>query len=80
MSMWTVAALAAVMAFFAWFTGHWSPTFWLALVVYLVVGFLFPPVGVVVGALVVLRLLLVHGQAVIAGIEKQLQPSGTAVA
>lgn len=78
MSKWTVYALAVVIAFFGFVAGHWSASLWLALAVFLVVGSIFPPVGIIVGAIVVLRLVLVHGPTVIQNVQKQLQPSAAA--
>jgi hypothetical protein len=60
-SAWGVGVLAVLIGLIAVFRGHWSDSLWLALVVYVLFGFLFPPAGVLFGGLVVFYLLFVHG-------------------
>ncbi len=57
-NVWTVVALAVVIGMLQFLRAGWSWHLALGLVGLLVVGALFPPIGVGIGAVVVLLLLL----------------------
>ena len=74
-SAWPVGALAAVIALIALVRGHWSDTLVVALVVFLLGGFLFPPAGILIGACVVFYLVIVHGAELAGDVKALVTPS-----
>jgi uncharacterized membrane protein YcjF (UPF0283 family) len=71
MNFWVVVAFALVIAAISIVLGHWSSGLFVALMAFLVMGALFPPVAIGIGAVVVLDLLLVHHKS----LSTQLQSS-----
>jgi len=61
-SFWTSVVLALVIVAIALVRGQFTPRVWLALLGYLVLAALFPPAGFLIGGIVVVYLLLVHGR------------------
>ena len=59
-NFWVVIALAIVIAAISILVGHWSSGLFVALIVLLVMGAVFPPAAVLIGGVVVLDLLFVH--------------------
>ena len=77
MSFWVVVAFALVIGAISIVLGHWSSGLFVALMAFLVMGALFPPVAIGIGVVVMLDLLLVHHQELSTQLQSSLGGSPT---
>jgi hypothetical protein len=80
MNFWVVVAFVLVIGAMSVVLGHWSSGLFVALMALLVMGALFPPVAIGIGAVVVLDLLLVHHKALSAQLQSSLGAPAPAAA
>ena len=69
---WGGLGLAIVIAAFLWALGQVSPAALVGLLVLALVGFVFPPVALAIGGIVLLVLLMVHGQPIFAALQRMM--------
>lgn len=74
LSFWTVVIMALAMVVLVGATGHWSSGFWVAVLVFLLVGAVAPPAAIAFGAPALLYLGLTHGQTFIANVSALMSP------
>lgn len=65
---WAVAVIALLLVALVGATGHWSPGFWIALGLLVLVGALFPLPAAIFGGSALLYLGLTHGRQFIANV------------
>lgn len=75
LSFWAVVVIALALIALTGATGHWSTGFWVALLVLLLLGALFPPAGLLIGGAALLYLGLTHGQQFSDNVSALIKPS-----
>lgn len=76
LSFWAVLVMALAMIALVGATGHWSPGFWVALLVLVIIGAIAPPLALVFGGSALFYLALTHGRAFIANVSALVSPPG----
>lgn len=59
-SFWTVAALAVLLIGAAIVLGHWSSGLWISVLALLLVGALWPPLGILIGGVALFSVFFLH--------------------
>ncbi len=73
-SFWAVIVIALALIALVGASGHWSGGFWIALLVLVIIGALWPPAALVFGGLALFYLALTHGRAFIANVSALVSP------
>lgn len=68
LSFWAVLVIGLAMIVLVGATGHWSVGFWIALLVLVIGGAIFPPAALLFGGSALFYLVLTHGPAFIANV------------
>lgn len=76
LSFWAVLVIAALLTALVGATGHWSQGFFVAVLVLVLVGALWPPAALLVGGAALLYLTLTHGRQFIANVGALVSPPG----
>lgn len=74
LSWWAVVVIALAMVVLVGASGHWSPGFWVAIGILVLVGALVPTAAIVFGGLALLYLALTHGQQFLANVSALVAP------
>ena len=67
---WGGLGLALIIAACLWALGQVSPAALVGLLVLAMLGFVFPPAALAIGGIVLLVLLMVHGQPIFAALQR----------
>lgn len=75
-SPWSVVAIAILLLIVTIMAGVFKPVTLAALLVFVILGMIFPPVAIWVGAIMLLYLLMVHGVNVASNVTSKVNGAG----